>query len=50
MGSEERTSEMERTELSEATLTAGRGVVRATVERLPGDAGPPHMQPGDGVP
>ena len=49
MDSEERTSEMMRAELFEASLTAERGAVLATVELLPGDAGPLHMHPGDEV-
>ena len=40
---------MKRTELFEAPLTAERGAVLATVELLPGDAGPLHMHPGDEV-
>ena len=49
MDSEERTSEMKRTELFEAPLTAERGVVLVTVELLPGDAAPLHTHPGDEV-
>jgi quercetin dioxygenase-like cupin family protein len=40
---------MKRTELFEASLTAERGVVLASVELMPGDAGPLHMHPGDEV-
>jgi quercetin dioxygenase-like cupin family protein len=49
MDSEERRSEMKRSELFEAPVTAERGVVLATVELLLGDAGPLHMHPGDEV-